>query len=169
MLILFSGFVILLFNSYWTYNDLNSFSQIASEQSISNKTKDWISERDNLNITMSLEPTVPIIDKNTKIIFKVKKINDTKQIEELKAKVTMTDHDGRLYKFENKSIPVINGQFLVDYVFPDDGEHRIILQIYKNDTPFAVTSFDILIPHAAPQSTQDKLLGPLSNLFDFFQ
>lgn len=93
----------------------------------------------------------------------------TDLFEKLKAKVTMTDHDGRLYKFENRSIPVINGQFLVDYVFPDDGKHRIILQIYKNDTPFALSSFDILIPHPAPQSTQDKLLGLLSNLFDFFQ
>ncbi len=81
----------------------------------------------------------------------------------------MTDHDRRLYKFENKSISIINGQFFVNYIFPDDGEHRIILQIYKNTTPFAVSSFDVLIPHPIPQSNQDKLLDPLTDFFDFFQ
>lgn len=81
----------------------------------------------------------------------------------------MTDHDGRLYKFENRSIPIINGQFLVDYIFPDDGEHRVILQFYKNTTPFTVISFDILILHPIPKSTQDKLLCPLSDFLDFFQ
>lgn len=100
-------------------------------QDTPNKTNTWVSERDKLNITMNLEPKVPIIDKNTRIVFEVKRINGSEQIENLKSKVTMTDHDGRLYEFENETIPIIKGQLSVDYVFPDDGEHRIVLQIYK--------------------------------------
>lgn len=78
----------------------------------------------------------------------------------------MTDHDGRLYKFENKSIPIINGQFSVDYIFPDDGEHQVILQFYKNTTPFTVSSFDLVISHPVERSNSDKLLKPFSDFFN---
>ena len=36
----------------------------------------WISKRDNLNITMSLIPPMPIIDQTTKINFEVKKLDN---------------------------------------------------------------------------------------------
>lgn len=77
--------------------------------------------------------------------------------------VTMTNHDGRLYKFGNKSIPIINRQFFVEYVFPDEGEHRIILQIYKNDTPFEVSSFNVTIPYSR------QIISSASIFFKFIQ
>jgi len=129
------------------------------------KNNTWITERDNLNITIKLMPQVPIIDKITKISFEIRNLNNSKSFENMNAKVTMTDHDGRLYKFENKFIPIKNGQFSVDYIFPDDGEHRIILQLYKNITPFTVGSFEMLIPHPVSPLPSDNLLTPF---FDFF-
>ncbi len=65
-------------------------------------------------------------------------------------------------------MPVIDGQFSVDYIFPDDGEHRIILQLYKNTTPFTVSSFDLLIPHPTPPSQTDNILKTVYRLFQFF-
>lgn len=146
-------------------NSLKIFSQAETTQSVV-KNDSWISERDNLNMTINLEPAVPIIDETTKISFEVKQLDTSKPFEGLNIRVTITDHDGRLYKFENKLIPVTNGKFSVDYIFPDDGEHRIILQLYKNTTPFTVSSFDLAIPHPTPPSQTDQILKPFTDFFN---
>src|SRR3712207_4419956 len=86
-------------------NSLKIFSQAETTQSVV-KNDSWISERDNLNMTINLEPAVPIIDETTKISFEVKQLDISKPFEGLNIRVTITDHDGRLYKFENKLIPV---------------------------------------------------------------
>ena len=161
-IILISAFFIIF---TFSENSSKAYSQSETTQPIV-KNDSWISERDNLNMTIKLEPAVPIIDETTKISFDARYLDSSKPFENLNSKVTITDHDGRLYKFENKTIPVINGKFSVNYIFPDDGEHRIILQLYKNSTPFTVSSFDLAIPHPVPQSTEDKLLTPLTNFFD---
>jgi hypothetical protein len=132
------------------------------------KNDSWISERNNLNVSIKLEPIVPVIDETTKILFEITYLNNSKPFEDLNTRVTLTDHDGRLYKFENKLLPVIDGQFSVNYIFPDDGEHRIILQLYKNTTPFAVSSFDLLIPHPIPPAQTDNILKPLIDFFNSF-
>lgn len=140
------------------------FSSISNSSVV--KGSPWISERDNLNISLKLEPPVPIIDKVTKLYFEVRNLNDSELIENLNTRVTLTDHDGRLYKFENNLIPVMEGRFTVDYIFPDDGEHRIILQLYKNTTPFTVSSFDLVIPHPITQQSEtEKLFNPLKEFF----
>jgi hypothetical protein len=130
------------------------------------KNDSWISERNDLNVTIQLVPKIPVIDETTKILFEVTNLNDSKPNMDLNTRVTVTDHDGRLYKFENKLIPIINGQFSVNYIFPDDGEHRIILQLYENITPLTVSSFDLLIPHTTPPSQTDNILKPFIDFFD---
>jgi hypothetical protein len=162
-IMVFSLFSI-LFVSFSEYSS-EAFSLDGTTPSIV-KNDSWISERDNLNITIKLVPEVPIIDETTKILFEVTYLNGSKPYEDLNTRVTITDHDGRLYKFENKSIPVIDGQFSVNYIFPDDGEHRIILQLYKNTTPFTISSFDLLVPHPTLPSQTDKLLKPFADFFN---
>jgi len=130
------------------------------------KNSSWISERDNLNISLRLEPQIPLIDEITKLFFEVRNLSDSTPINNLNTKVTITDHDGRLFKFENKLIPISDGHFSISYIFPDDGEHRIILQLYKNTTGFAVGSFDLTIPHAVPPSESDKLVNSLIDFLD---
>lgn len=164
IIIVSSFFSILL--AFSEYNS-NAFSLNDTNPSIV-KNDSWISERNNLNVSIKLEPTVPVIDETTKILFEVTSLNNSKPFEDLNTRVTITDHDGRLYKFENKLLPVIDGQFSVDYIFPDDGEHRIILQLYKNTTPFTVSSFDLLIPHSTPPSQIDNILKPLIDFFNSF-
>ncbi len=151
-------FIVVLLN-----HPCQAFSSIANMSVVKNNS--WISERDNLNISLSLKPQVPVIDQVTRLSFEVRNLNESMLIDNLNTKVTLTDHDGRLYKFENKFIPIYGGHFSVDYIFPDDGEHRIILQLYKNTTPFTVSSFDLVIPHPTSPSQNERLL----NLFtDFF-
>jgi hypothetical protein len=142
------------------------FSQNEATNIISNNT--WISKRDGLNITMKIMPEIPVIDEKTKISFEIRKLNDSKFIEEdLNAKVTITDHDGRLFKFNNQYMPISNGKISVDYIFPDDGEHRIILQLYRNESAFALSYFNIVIPHPKePPAPNGNFLDSLfKNLF----
>ena len=153
----------MLFN-FSENHSTKAFSLNEEAQSII-KNDSWISKRDNLNVTLKLIPSLPVIDETTKLLFEVTYLNNSKPYEDLNTRVTITDHDGRLYKFENKLVPVIDGQFSINYIFPDDGEHRIILQLYKNMTPFTVSSFDLTIPHPTPPSATDRMLKPLVDFF----
>ena len=124
----------------------------------------WISKRDNLNITMSLIPQMPIIDQTTKINFEVKKLDNLGLLGNASAKITITDQDGRLYKFDNKFFPILDGNVSAEYLFPVEGEHKVILQLYNNSRPFTVSSFDIIIPQLVPKD--DNLVSNLfGNLF----
>jgi hypothetical protein len=163
MLILFSLFLLLIDFSILKY-PLSVFSQNDGKGIINNNS--WISQRNNLNITIKILPEVPIIDQTTKISFEVRKLNNSNFFEGLNAKVTMTDHDGRLFKFNNQYIPISDGKFSVEYIFPDDGEHRIILQLYKNESAFAVSSFDLSILHPIPSSPSNDFLSKLFNFFN---
>ncbi|HKO64648.1 MAG TPA: hypothetical protein VJU13_05560 [Candidatus Nitrosocosmicus sp.] len=130
------------------------------------KNSTWTSISKNLTLSLELIPRVPVIDESTRMQFEVRNLNHSNQFDNIRAKVTLTDHDGRLYKFENRLIPLVNGQFSVNYIFPDDGEHRVIVQLYQNVTPYTISAFDIVIPHPVPQSPQDKILAPLTTWFD---
>ena len=90
----------------------------------------WISKRDNLNITMSLIPQMPIIDQTTKINFEVKKLDSPGFLNNASARITITDQDGRLYKFDNKFFPIVDGKVSVDYLFPVEGKHESHLTDY---------------------------------------
>ena len=141
--------------------------EAVSQSPADSKTSTWISRQNNLNVTMQLDPEIPIIDQKTKLAFEIKKLNSSvsDSLDSLNARVTITDHDGRLFKFNSQ--PVSNGKFSADYIFPDDGQHRVILQLYKNTTAFALVSFDVMIPHAQQASPplSDFFSNLLKNLF----
>ncbi len=151
--------LIIFVNSFFQHN-LLIYPQSENIDIVKNDT--WISKQNNLNITMTLVPKVPMIDEKTHILFEIKKLNDSGLFDNLNAKVTITDHDGRLFKFNNEHTPVSNGKFSVEYLFPDDGEHRVILQLYKNDSAFAISSFNIVLPHPSPN---DLFLGLFKSPF----
>ncbi len=161
-IIIVSSFLILLisFNNINAFITINSsFSQVSSKQNI-DKVNSWISKKDNLNITVTLDPKIPIVDKSTKISFEVKKLNNSinTNFANLTAKVTMADSDGRIFKFGQQNIT--DNKFLVNYIFPNNGTDRIILQIYKNEIPFAIGSIDLNVPLIQSQSS-----SPDNNFF----
>ena len=158
-MVLISLFLIMVELAFVQQDDFLVLSQNKVDND--NKSNTWISRQNNLNITMSLDPAVPIIDQKTKMAFDVRKLNDSSAFENLNARTTITDHDGRLFKFNIQ--PVSKGNFYVDYLFPDDGQHRVIVQLYKNTTAFTLGSFDITIPH--PQPAKQPIEGFFSNLF----
>ena len=152
-------FVLLINLHFYHYRLI--FAQGGDNSAI--KTNAWISKQSNLNITMNLQPNMPVIDQKTHILFEVKKLNGSGFIETLSSRVTITDHDDRLFKFDNQ--PVLNEKFSAEYIFPDDGQHRVLLQIYENESAFAISSFDIVIPHPLPPTFPPPPIDFLHNLF----
>ncbi len=158
--LLISLCLLIIFVSSLFQHNLLIYPQSENSGVVKNDT--WISKRNNLNVTISLEPKVPVIDEKTNISFELRTLNDFSLLENLSARVTLTDHDGRLFKFNNQNMPVSDGKLSVEYIFPDDGEHRVILQLYKNESAFSISSFDIAIPHPKkPPSPIDNLLKSL--------
>lgn len=62
-----------------------------------------------------------------------------------------------MFKFEN--ITVGDGDFSVEYIFPDDGTHQVITRIDKGADVQVLASFNVFVPHQAPPS----LLNPFPN------
>ena len=146
-------FIVLLF--YINYSEMfnigSSFSQNPVDKN-KNTANTWISKRDNLNISIILDPKVPIIDQNTKISFDLKKLNSSisSNLENLSGRVTIVDSDGRLFKFDNKNITA--NKFFVNYIFPSNGENKIILQLHKNKVPFTIGYFNLNVSLPSPQN-----------------
>lgn len=56
-----------------------------------------------------------------------------------------------------KSVP--NGNFSVEYIFPDDGTHQVLTRIDKGMAVRVLGSFNVFVPHQAPPS----ILNPFPN------
>jgi hypothetical protein len=156
ILFLFIGFN----NSISHFNILPSFAQNITKEN-AGKTSSWISKRDNLNITMSLSPSLPVTDQNTTISFEIKKLNNaiSSNYANLSGRVVIVDSDGRLFKFGNQSIT--DNKLSINYIFPSNGEDRIILELYKNQTPFTIGSFNLNV--TTPNNQQNNNF--FTNLF----
>ncbi|HXW11327.1 MAG TPA: hypothetical protein VD694_01105 [Nitrososphaeraceae archaeon] len=114
-----------------------------------NKTQEWISQKDDVKILFTYQPERPIIDTFTKLKFSVINLTNNENLEDFDARVVVTNGQ-RLFKFENISVP--NGNFSVEYLFPDDGTHQIITRVDKDATVQVLASFSVLVPHQAPPS-----------------
>lgn len=113
---------------------------------------------------MSLISQNPIIDQATRISFEVKKLDNIGFLNNMSAKITITDQDGRLYKFDNKLFPITDGKVSEDYLFPAEGEHRVILQLYNNSMPFTLSTSDIIASQSVPKNN-NLISDLLDNIF----
>ncbi len=169
-IILTSSFFIMLssINSVHHFINVNtSFAQTNTSSNNNNNNNNtntnmttlhpWISKKNNLNISVKIEPQTPIVDQDTKLTFEVKKLNNATPANFAKSvKVTMVNSDGEIFKFAKQNIT--NNTFTVTYKFPNVGVDRAIIQLYKTAVPFDIGAFDINVPNP-PQS------NIFSNLF----
>jgi hypothetical protein len=134
-----------------------TFSQLSSNvTSPLNETQEWISQKDAVKILFTYQPERPIIDTFTKLEFSVINMNNNENLKDFDARVVVTNGQ-RLFKFEN--IIVRDGDFSVEYIFPDDGTHQVITRIDKGADVQVLASFNVFVPHQAPPS----LLNPFPN------
>ena len=104
--------------------------------------------KNNIDILFSYKPEKPIIDAFTKLEFSVTNLKTGEHLHDFIARITVTNGQ-RLFKFQNITVP--NGDFSVDYIFPDDGTHQVLLRIDRNDT-IQLASFQVFVPHQSPPS-----------------
>jgi hypothetical protein len=133
-----------------------TFAQSGNVTSPLNKTQEWISQKDNVKILFTYQPERPIIDTFTKLEFDVINLTNNENLKDFDARVVVTNGQ-RLFKFEN--LTVQHGDFSVEYIFPDDGNHQVITRVDKGSTVQVLASFNVFVPHQAPPG----LLNPLPN------
>lgn len=124
----------------------------------SNNTQVWNNTEDNIRIEFGYLPEKPIIDTFTNLAFSVTNLRTGDHSAEGIAQVTVTNGQ-RLFKFNNVSIQ--NGDFSVDYLFPDDGTHQVLLRLDKNDS-INLASFQVFVPHQTPpdlNNTQNVIIA----------
>lgn len=133
------------------------FSQPSSDvTSPLNETQEWVSQKDAVKILFTYQPERPIIDTFTKLEFSIINMTNNENLKDFDARVVVTNGQ-RLFKFEN--ITVRDGDFSVEYIFPDDGTHQVITRIDKGADVQVLASFNVFVPHQAPPS----LLNPFPN------
>jgi hypothetical protein len=109
------------------------------------KIQEITDNNEGIKILFTYEPEKPIIDTFTKLSFSIQDLEGN-HIKNVKASVTVTNGQ-RLFKFQN--ITAINGDFYVEYIFPDDGTHQVITRI-DTKTTIIPASFSVFVPHQSP-------------------
>ena len=119
------------------------------------RVQEWIDKSKNIKIEFVYLPEKPIIDTFTELQFSVQDLETGEHIKNFDARVVVTNGQ-RLFKFEN--ITVVDGDFSVKYLFPDDGTHQVLTRINTNNS-IVLASFSVFVPHQSPPS----LLNPFPN------
>jgi hypothetical protein len=133
---LFAIFSFVEHNQFYAFGHLNG-----------SRVQEITDNSDGINIQFTYEPEKPIIDTFTKLYFSVQDLEGN-HFKDVKASVVVTNGQ-RLFKFQN--ITVTNGDFYVEYIFPDDGTHQVITRI-DTKTSIIPASFSVFVPHQAPPS-----------------
>ena len=123
-------------NQFYAFGHLNG-----------SRVQEITDNNDGIKIQFTYEPEKPIIDTFTKLYFSVQDLEGN-HFKDVKASVVVTNGQ-RLFKFQN--ITVTDGDFYVEYIFPDDGTHQVITRI-DTKTNIIPASFSVFVPHQAPPS-----------------
>ena len=137
--------ILLLFVSAFT---IVSFQSSYAHISDSTRIQDRKDIKNNVDIKFSYIPEKPIIDTFTKLEFSITDLKTGEHLHDFVARVTVTNGQ-RLFKFQN--ITIQNGDFSVDYIFPDDGTHQVLLRVDREDS-IRLASFQVFVPHQSPPS-----------------
>ena len=111
------------------------------------RIQELVDHSDGIKIQFTYEREKPIIDTFTKFYFSVQDL-ECNHIKDFKASVTVPNGQ-RLFKFQN--ITETEGDFFVEYIFPDDETHQVITRI-DTKTSIIPASFSVFVPHQSPPS-----------------
>ncbi|CAN5656676.1 hypothetical protein BH18THE1_BH18THE1_16030 [soil metagenome] len=137
-----------------------SFNSSKAHIANSNNTQVWKNSQNDLQIQFGYKPERPIIDTFTNLAFSVTKLQTGEHIKDSIASVTVTNGQ-RLFKFQN--ISATEGDFSVDYLFPDDGTHQVLLRLDRNDS-IQLASFQVFVPHQSPPTLLSDSLNIMIGL-----
>ena len=95
-------------------------STTVSNNNSKSNTQQWVDKINNMRIQFNNLPQSPVVDAKTQLHFSVQNITNSKNINDLHARVVVTTNSSgqmRIFKFEN--ISSSKGDFSVNYFFPD--------------------------------------------------
>ena len=132
--------------------DTTALTQVTN----SDKIQQWIDKENNVKIILSYDPESPIIGQSTKLLFGIQDSRTGAEIKEgLEARLIITN--GRdILKIINSTFA--NGNFSINYAFPDSGSYQIISRIdSKNYSELA--SFNVFVPSQASSSSYKSFVS----------
>lgn len=108
----------------------------------------WVDKETGIKIQFAYEPEKPIADSPTKLSISVQNYTTGQHIKNFRASVVIINDFQRAFKFPN--IPVVNGDFSLQYSFPDSGHNQILVSITKDSFGLALASFRVSVSAPFP-------------------
>ena len=133
-----------IFSMYLAMGQSQSIT-VSNNNSKSN-TQQWVDKINNMRIQFNNLPQSPVVDAKTQLRFSVQNITNSKNINDLHARVVVTTNSSgqmRIFKFEN--ISSSKGDFSVNYFFPDSGVYQVMTRVDKNNLS-TLGSFKVAVP-----------------------
>lgn len=108
----------------------------------------WVDKETGIKIQFAYEPEKPIADSPTELSISVQNLTTGQHIKNFRASVAIINDFQRAFKFLN--IPVVNGDFSLQYSFPDSGHNQILVSINKDSFGLALASFRVSVSAPFP-------------------
>lgn len=118
----------------------------ASNNNSMSSTQQWADKINNMRIQFHNIPKSPLVDAKTQLRFAVQNMTNFKNINDLHARVVVTTNSSgqmRIFKFDN--ISSSNGDFSVNYFFPDSGTYQVMTRVDSNNLS-TLGSFKVDVP-----------------------
>ena len=123
----------------------------------SNKTQLWIDKANNAKIIFTYNPENPIIGNPTKLLFSIQDLRTGDEIKEvLHARIIVTNERGDILKITNSTFA--DGNFSINYSFPDSGSYKVISKIDSNNVA-ELASFNVYVAPSALSSTSKSFVS----------
>src|SRR5215467_3236861 len=124
-----------------------TFERSAIAQSSGNGRQVWTDTENNVKIIFTYSPKNPVINTPTKLKFSVDNLRTGVNIKNLLAAVVIISNSSgheKIFKFENITAP--NGNFSLQYVFPNLGNYQVITRTNStNPSSITLASFQVIV------------------------
>ena len=108
----------------------------------------WVDEETGIKIQFAYKPEKLIANTPTELSFSVQNLTKGQHVKNFRASVVIINDFQRAFKFLN--IPVVNGDFFLQYSFPDSGHNQILVSINKGSFGLALASFRVSVSAPFP-------------------
>jgi hypothetical protein len=107
----------------------------------------WIDRENNMRILFTYTPENPVISTPTELKFSVDDLRTGTHLKNLLARVVIiSNSSGQEKIFKIKDIPVPNGNFSMEYLFPELGVYQVITRINSsNPSSVTLSSFEVIV------------------------
>jgi hypothetical protein len=124
-----------------------TFERAVYAQSSPNQTQVWTDKENNLKILFTYSPENPVINTPTQLKFSIYNLRTGVNIKNLLATVVIISNSSgheKIFKFKNITAP--NGNFSLQYGFPDLGNYQVITRINStNPSSIMLASFQVIV------------------------